>query len=85
MLVNEFQLNQRETAEKLETTEAAISRYLSGKRGTLVIADEEIIQEIRSSAERISKEKDADLVNEICTICKLIRKKDVVTGIQDSY
>jgi len=38
-IVNEFGLNQRETAKKLGITEATISRYISGKRGVLEITD----------------------------------------------
>jgi predicted transcriptional regulator len=84
MLVNEFHLNQKQTAEKLQTTEAAISRYLSGKRGVLAIVDEDIIKEIRKSAETITKNDKANLVTEICRICKIFRSKQMIEGIENS-
>lgn len=84
MLVNEFHLNQKQTAVKLQTTEAAISRYLSGKRGVLAIVDEDIIKEIRKSAETITKNDKANLVTEICRICKIFRSKQMIEGIENS-
>jgi predicted transcriptional regulator len=80
-LVDNCNLNQRETAEKLQTTEAAISRYLSGKRGVLEIADENIKREISTSANRILHDKNSNLVNEICRICKLMRNSDIVEDL----
>lgn len=80
MLVNEFNCNQRETAKKLDTTEAAISRYISGKRGVLEIVDEEILDEIKKSAEEIVNKTKGSPVDEICRICKLIRKKNLIEG-----
>lgn len=83
MLVNEFNCNQKQAAEKLDTTEAAVSRYLSGKRGVLEITDKEILDEIRKSSAAISKNNGANTVQEVCRICKLIRKKDVIDSVSD--
>ena len=80
MLVNEFNCNQKEAAEKLDTTEAAVSRYLSGKRGVLQIADKEILNEIRKSTQVISNNNGIKISNEVCRICKLIRKKNIIEG-----
>ena len=80
-LVNKYGFNQRRTAEKLGTTEATISRYISGKRGVFEIADKEIIEEIRKSAEKISKGNDSVVVTEICRICRLIKSKDIIEGV----
>jgi predicted transcriptional regulator len=84
MLVNEFGMNQKQTAEKLGTSEAAISRYLSGKRGVLEIGDEEIMKKIKKSAEKISQNNSYKVVEEICKICKLIRSKNMIDGVDDS-
>jgi predicted transcriptional regulator len=78
MLVYEFNCNQKEAAEKLDTTEAAVSRYLSGKRGVLEITDKEILGEIRKSSEKISKKNKINTSFEVCRICKLIRKKNFI-------
>ena len=80
-LVNEFGLNQRETAIKLGTTEASISRYISGKRGVLEIPDKKILKEIINSAEKISKENEHTVIEETCRICRLLKSRDYVEGI----
>ena len=80
-LVNEFGLNQRETAIKLGTTEASISRYISGKRGALEITDKEILKEIKNSAGKISKENGHNVIEETCRICRLLKSRDYVEGI----
>lgn len=74
-------LNQKETADKLGTTEAAISRYISGKRGALEISDDEIINEIKKSTNRIIKENGPTVIKETCRICNLLRSKEFVEGI----
>lgn len=84
ILVNEFNLNQRQTAEKLQTTEAAISRYLSGKRGVFDIADKQILDEIRISCERIVKDDNHIFVDEICRVCRLIQEKQLFDDISKS-
>jgi predicted transcriptional regulator len=84
MLVNEHGLNQREAAEKLDTTEAAISRYISGQRGALEIGDPEILQEIQQSSKKISMQNGSTTRKEICNICKLIRSKNIVEGIGET-
>lgn len=80
MLVNEFNCNQRETAKKLDTTEAAVSRYISGKRGVLEIADKKILNEIRKSSATIAKNNGKTAVQEVCRICKLMRKMNLIEG-----
>ncbi len=80
-IVNEFGLNQRETAKKLGTTEATISRYISGKRGALEITDKEIIKEIHNSAQRITKGNASTVIEEICRICRLLKSRELIDGI----
>jgi predicted transcriptional regulator len=76
-LIFEFGFNQKKTAEKLGTTEATVSRYISGKRGALAITDKDILNEIKISAERIIKGNNPIVINEICRICRLIRKSEI--------
>jgi predicted transcriptional regulator len=80
-LVDDLGLTQRETAMKLDTTEAAISRYMSGKRGVLELTDKEILDEIKKSSKKISKENGQTAVNETCKICKLIRSKNLFENV----
>ena len=80
-LVKEFGLNQKQTAEKLGTTEAAISRYMSGKRGVLEITDIEILEEIKKSAKKITRGNKKLVINEICRICRILKSKEIIEGI----
>jgi predicted transcriptional regulator len=74
-MVNDFGLNQKETAEKLDITPAAVCMYLSDKRGKSNITDEDILKEIKISAENIIKDENIDLVEETCRLCKIIKSK----------
>lgn len=80
-LVNNIGLTQRKVALKLGTTEAAISRYILGKRGVLEITDKEILREIKKSAFKISKENGQTAVVETCRICKMIQSKNMIDNI----
>ncbi len=73
-MIKQFGLSQRETAEKLGLTPAAICQYLSKKRGKNDTFDQTIIKEITISAERIMKNDGSDVVIETCRICRLIQK-----------
>ena len=79
-LINEFGLNQREAAEKLGLTPAAICQYHSKKRGQTEITSESFLQEIHLAAERIIKHHDA-VIPETCRICRLIQSKKELTNI----
>jgi predicted transcriptional regulator len=52
-MISDYGLSQKETAEKLEITPAAVCQYLSKKRGRSDIADEIILTEIKLSAKNI--------------------------------
>jgi len=74
-MVHDFGLNQKDAANKLGITPAAVSLYISEKRGIIQIADKSIISEIKISAENIIKDKSKSLIGETCRICKIIRNK----------
>ncbi|HHF55590.1 MAG TPA: helix-turn-helix domain-containing protein [Thermoplasmatales archaeon] len=67
-------LSQKEIAEMLGVSNAAISQYLSNKRGKLGKFDDEIEREIEISAEEIIK--GCDVVDEMCRICRIIKRKN---------
>ena len=48
-MMTNFGLNQKEAAEKLGITPAAVCQYVSHKRGNKTIDDEELIKEIHLS------------------------------------
>jgi predicted transcriptional regulator len=73
--------NQKKVADKLGVTESAVSRYVSGKRGILEITDDEILDEIRKSSNKIAKENGSIVIEETCRICRLLKSKEFVEGI----
>jgi predicted transcriptional regulator len=73
-MITDFGLSQKETAEKLGITPAAVCQYLSKKRGRSNIADELILNEIKISAKNIINNGNHCIIPETCRICKLIRK-----------
>ena len=72
-MINEYRLNQKQTAEKLGVTPAAISQYISGKRGKVKIIDEKILREINLSAKKIIDKGENAVIGETCRICKIMR------------
>ena len=77
-MIIDFHLNQKQTAEKLGLTPAAISQYLSGKRGKIDITDIELLKEIKKSTERILTKGEEYVVKETCRICSIMQKKNIL-------
>ena len=80
-LIENHDLTQRAVANKLGITEAAVSRYVSGKRGALEITDDEISEEIKESAKRIVKENGTTVIEETCRICRILKSREFIEGI----
>jgi predicted transcriptional regulator len=83
-LMTNFGLNQKEAAEKLGITPAAVCQYVSHKRGNKTIDDEELIKEIRLSSERILNYTDDAMIKETCRICKIFMAKGLFPSGCDS-
>ena len=81
-LIENHGLNQKKVADKLGITESAVSRYISGKRGILEITDDEILVEIKKSADIIAAENGSAVIEETCKICNLLQSKEFVEGIK---
>ncbi len=80
-LIENHGLNQKKVADKLGITESAVSRYVSGKRGILEITDDEILNEIKKSSNKIAAENGSVVIEETCRICRLLKSKEFVEGI----
>jgi len=78
-MIHKYGLSFSEAAEKLGVSVAAVSQYLSGKRGKMNVSDEEIKDEIDKSAERIIKSGCKIVVSETCKLCKLLISKKIFT------
>lgn len=76
-MITNFGLNQKQTAEKLGITPAAVCQYLSHKRGNVTIDDQEVVKEITLSAERLINKTDASVIEETCRICRLLIAKKI--------
>lgn len=80
-MIENHKLTQKKTAEKLGLTEAAVSRYISGKRGTSEILDGEILSEITKSVNEIVEGNGTSMIEETCRICNLIKTSGIIKGI----
>jgi predicted transcriptional regulator len=72
-LIKDHGLTQRKAAEKLGITEAAVSQYVSKKRGDSKLTDTRIRREIKESTKRIIKGDIQVMKTEVCRICHLLR------------
>ena len=82
-MINDFGLSQKEAAEKLGVTPAAVCQYISRKRGKVEIFDDVIIKEIKLSAKKIINNNDGEIVTtETCRICKLMRSNGMFNVIE---
>jgi len=72
-MINDYGLSQKETAEKLGITPAAVCQYVSRKRGRIDIKNEKVLEEVKISAKTIIDNGDGHIIKETCRICKLLR------------
>jgi uncharacterized protein len=80
VLVEEKGVSQKAASKILGLTEAAISQYLNHKRGNEVMFSESVIDEIRTSAEKIRnlKSNKGEVVAEIYRISHLTNVKHIM-------
>ena len=83
-MTKNFGLTQKETAKKLGVTPAAISQYLSKKRGKTKIIDQDILIEINTTVERIIMYDNVNIVSETCRICQILRSRGIFPPPLDS-
>ncbi|HUT00799.1 MAG TPA: transcriptional regulator [Candidatus Thermoplasmatota archaeon] len=79
-LVTHHGFTQRKTAVMLGITDAAVSRYLSGKRGNIDISNKLILKEIKNSASLIAKGNKKTVNQETCRICSLLKSNGFIEG-----
>ncbi|KYK24847.1 hypothetical protein AYK24_05525 [Thermoplasmatales archaeon SG8-52-4] len=72
-MINDFGLSQKEAAERLGITPAAVCQYVSRKRGKVEIMDSYVLNEIKTSAENIIENGGGSVLTETCRICKILR------------
>ena len=72
-MIKDYGLSQKETAEKLGITPAAVCQYVSRKRGRIDITNQTLLKEIKVSAKNIIENGDGHIISETCRICKILR------------
>ena len=78
-------LSQREAAKKLGITDAAVSQYLSEKRGRVEINDKKILGAIKNSAKRIISGNESTMMLETCRICNLIKSSKTMPRLYKTH
>ena len=73
IFIKEYGLKQKNAAQCLGITEAAISQYLKSKRGTEIKFSEKAMKDIKEAAKEIV-EKKKDIMDEIYGLCVTMRK-----------
>jgi hypothetical protein len=83
-LIKEHGLTQKEVANILGLTEAAVSQYLKSKRAKEVVFNNNIISEIKKSVKVIFNDKEK-LMEETHRIINLIKVKKIVCDIHKTH
>ncbi len=78
-------LTQQEISETLELTPAAVSQYVSGKRGQKVEFNSEVKQKIHQKAKKIKNNKENNPFDIICKVCDEIKTTDVFCELLEKY
>jgi predicted transcriptional regulator len=81
-LIKYHKFNQKKVSEVLGISEAAVSRYLSRKRGNIKISDRKIIEEIQKSTNRIAKGNNKTAFEETCRICTILKSSESKIGLK---
>jgi predicted transcriptional regulator len=77
-LIKDHGLTQRKAAEKLGITEAAVSQYISKKRGGLKLHHPAIRKEIKASTKKVANGDVEVMKIEICRVCRLLQAKGIL-------
>lgn len=86
-LIETYHLSQMAAAEKLGTTQAAISYYLYSKRGDKRIKQLEAIPLVQSAADEVAqgiateKLSVIDAMVKLCELCVTLRRRDVICDL----
>ncbi|MFX1510741.1 MAG: transcriptional regulator [Promethearchaeota archaeon] len=84
-LVNEG-MTQVQVSKILGTTEATISHYMKGERGSSVVLEKKIQEAINTVAHKISTGTIAEdqITKEVCGICQQVRENSAVSSTENS-
>lgn len=86
-LVEKYDFSQVDVAKKLGTTQAAISQYISSKRGRKQLKQLESLAPVKSVVSQVasgiasSQLETVDTIGIFCSLCEALRKRDVVCAL----
>ncbi len=75
---------QKRIAELLNVTEACVSQYFSGIRGTKVTFSESILQEIDEAANRVLSEE-TSVIREVQRLCRHVKETGLLCELHKQY
>ena len=81
--IKDYNLSQKKAAEILGMTSAAISQYMSSKRGKEIKFSDNELKEIKKSAKKIIGNK-SNLMKELYDLCVLLIKSKTICEIHKS-
>lgn len=82
-MVEDWGMSQRAAANRLGLTDAAVSQYLSEKRGKVKLNDPVVLKQIKYSAKRLSKGNKDIVLKEMCRVCTMTRKRGMLKGLYE--
>lgn len=82
-LMEKHKMTQTDVAKKLGVTQGAVSQYkrdLRGYRVKMLSKNKDVMKGIENLAAKIAtgELKDVNAMNEVCSVCSLIRKKKLI-------
>lgn len=83
IFIRDYGLSQKKAAEILGMTGAAISQYLSSKRGSEIRFSKKELDSIKKAAKAIIKNNE-DLMKKIYELCVLLKKSKTICEIHRS-
>lgn len=78
-------INQKEVSKRLGMTEAAVSQYVKGKRGTKLELGKRAKESIGRLAQAMIEGKDSNMITEVCRICGSVKADRTLCGPHMKY
>jgi predicted transcriptional regulator len=83
-MVDDHGMSQVQVAKKLGITEAAVSQYLSKKRGNFDMT-EDIKNQVKNSAKQIINGDEMVMARELCRLCNLVKDSDMLPELYQKH
>lgn len=84
IFIEKYNLSQKQTANLLGITEAAVSQYLKSKRANEIKFNKKEQVQISEAAERIVEDKES-LMKNLYELCKSLRNSKVICELHKSH